>query len=425
MQTRGRRLLPAVITVPFLIWNFIAWVISEPQEFGDTYRYFGSTIFDIQNPGVTPVLFYTTLENPEVVTFLQVAIFCVAFLLLAGVVAARMNWRPLGLTLAALLLVVSMTTPIWSWNMLLASESLAISSAVLWLAALIWLMHRRRTLGLVLAVLASANLIVDRPQITPIVIVVSGIVAIWFWKIHHRALPALLSFIAVLPFAGWAFARLYLLSSDATFRYRYAIDNLMDKTPSFRAHALENIGVCTPLTDAINGPKPWDDVWVLKDNLASVCPEAFLWLQGANTSFTHWFFEIPTATLKNFLEISTSLRNSPYSAARAMPDWLSTMLMPDISTWLLTAIYLIVGIVFAIGIGRRFTFTLFNVISTIAILGTVLVTAFTIWGADGIEHDRHLLPLTLLLPIAALLLPATLSDTAKTPVEPLPEMASV
>jgi hypothetical protein len=425
MWLRGRRLLPTLIAISFFSWNFVAWAISDSQEFGDTYRYFGSTIFDIQNPGITPVLFYTTLENPDVVTFLQVVIFCAAFLLLACVVAARLNWRPLGLVLASLLLVVSMTTPLWSWNMFLSSESLAISCGILWLASLIWLAHRRTTCSLFLSVLAGANLIVDRPQLTPVVVVVSGIVAIWFWKIHQQVLLALLSFFAVLPFAGWGIARLYLLSTDATFRYRYSIDNLMDKTPSFRSHAIENIGVCAPLTDAINGPKPWDDVWVLKDNLASVCPDAFLWLQGSKTSFSNWFLEIPTATLQNFYDVAISFRNSPYSAARAMPEWASSVLMPDIATWLLSLIYLVVGIGVATALGRRLKFTLFNVTSTVLVLVTIVLTTLAIWGADGIEHDRHLIPLTLLLPIAALLLPATLCEKSKDSAEPLLEAQPV
>jgi len=425
MSAKGYRLFSPLIAISFVIWNFIAWAISDAQEFGDTYRYFGSTIFDIQNPGITPVIFYTTLENPDVVTFLQVAIFCAAFLLSAGAVAARLNWRPLGLALASLLLVVSMTTSIWSWNMFLSSESMAISCGILWLASLIWLAHRRTPSSLFLSVLAGANLIVDRPQLTPIVVVVSGVVTIWFWKVHHRVLPALLSFVAVLPFAGWGIARLYLLSTDATFRYRYAIDNLMDKTPSFRSHAFENIGVCAPITDAINGPKPWDDVWVLKDNLASVCPDAFLWLQGSKSSFSNWFLEIPTATLQNFYDVAINFRNSPYSAARAMPEWASSILMPDIATWLLTVIYLVAGIGVAIALGRRLKFTLFNVISTVLTLVTIVLTTLVIWGADGIEHDRHLIPLTLLLPIAALLLPATLSGQSKISKAPVPEAQPV
>jgi len=57
MNTRRFRLVLALIAFAFVIWNFVAWGISDPQEFGDTYRYFGSRLFDIQNPGITPVLF--------------------------------------------------------------------------------------------------------------------------------------------------------------------------------------------------------------------------------------------------------------------------------------------------------------------------------------------------------------------------------
>ena len=391
--------------------------MNDPQEFGDTYRYFGSTIFDIQNPGFTPVLLYTTAKNPELVTFMQVLIFVVSWLLLALVIAVRSSWRTPGILFAGLVLLVSMTTPIWSWNMFLASESLAISFAVLWLASLVWFVHRHTTWSLFLSVIAGSNLIVDRPQLTPLVVVVAALCAIWFFRIHQRITIAALGFIAILPAGAWGVARLMLLSSDAKYRYRYAIDNLIDKTPSFRAHALENIGQCDPITAAINGPAPWDEIWKLKENLASVCPDAFLWLQSSKTGFTTWVTQIPASAAQNFFEVAGTWHYFPYSAARAMPDGLSSIIMPDWTTWLLTLTYLVIGIAFAFALGWKFRVTLFGAISTVLVLLVSAFTAFAIWGADGIEHERHLIPLTIVLPLAALVLPATLSKNQQQPVQ--------
>ncbi|MDD2818472.1 MAG: hypothetical protein PHN51_06715 [Candidatus Nanopelagicales bacterium] len=409
MLSQLRRITFPLIAVLYAAWNFIAWIVNDPQEFGDTYRYFGSTLFDIQNPGFTPVLLYTTAKSPELVTFLQVAIYVACWLLLAYVILARTAWKRSGLVLAVLTLVVSMTTPLWSWNMFLASESLAISFSALWLASIIWLVQRRTTWSLFLSVIAGSNLIIDRPQLTPLVVVVVAISAVWFYRMRRQLSVAGLGFLAILPAAFWGIARLTLLSSDAKYRYRYAIDNLMDKTPSFRPHALENIGQCEPITTAINGPAPWDDMWKLKENLASVCPDAFLWLQSSKTGLTTWVMQMPATAIQNFFDVAITWHYFPYSAARAMPDALSTLLMPNWTTWLISLVYLAIGLVFLLVSGSRLRVSVFGVISTVLLILTAAVTAFAIWGADGIEHERHLIPLTILIPIAALVLPATLS----------------
>lgn len=417
MGAFSRRLLPAFIAVVFAIWNLIGWLVNDPQEFGDTYRYFGSTIFDIQNPGFTPVLLYTTAKTPELVTFLQVLIFVICWLLLALVIAIRIHWRTPGLVLAGLVMLVSMTTPIWSWNMFLASESLAISFSALWLASIIWMVHRRTTWALFLCVIAGSNLIIDRPQLTPLVVVAVAVSAVWFYRTRKNVAIAGLGFLAVLPAAFWGIARLTLLSSDAKYRYRYAIDNLMDKTPSFRAHALENIGTCDPITTAINGPAPWDDMWKLKENLPSVCPDAFLWLQSSKTGFTTWVTQIPTTTAQNFFDVAITWHYFPYAAARAMPEALSNLIMPNWTTWLISLVYLVVGLVFLVLSGARLRATVFGAVSTVLLLATAAFTALAIWGADGIEHERHLIPLTIVIPLATLVLPATLSKRQQQPAQ--------
>lgn len=413
MGAYSRRLLSAFILVTYSFWNVVAWIVNDPQEFGDTYRYFGSTVFDIQNPGFTPVLLYTTAKNPELVTFLQVAIYVVCWLLLAYAIAARSTWKNSGVTLSVIVLVVSMTTPLWSWNMFLASESLAISFAALWMASIVWMLHRRTTWSLFLSVIAGSNLIIDRPQLTPLVVIVIAVSALWFYRLSKRISVAGLGFLAIFPAAFWGIARLLLLSSDAKYRYRYAIDNLMDKTPSFRAHALENIGPCEPINAAINGPAPWDDMWKLKEDLASVCPNAFLWLQSSKTSLSTWALQIPTAAMQNFVDIVPMLGLTVYASSRAMPDFISAIFMPDLATWLISFIYLIVGIAFLYLAGSKLRVTLFGVLSSIAIIAITALTAFAIWGADGIEHERHLIPLTILIPVAALVLPSTLSKPAQ------------
>ena len=399
-----------LIAIVYLTWNLIAWWITDPQEFGDTYRYFGSTLFDIQNPGVTPVLVYTTIEDPRLVTLAQVIVYSISWLVLAKVVAQRLNGTRIGPVLAVALLVISMTTPLWSWNTLLASESLSLSATTLWLAALIWatgpgIDHGLKVLALVAA---SAVLVITRPAMVIIVGAVVLIFGVWMWRRKSAFVAGLMALAAFAPFAIYALVRLQLLSTNETYRYRYAINNYVDKTSSFRAYADANMPVCEPLVNAVNGPAPWDEVWVLKEQLISVCPESFIWLRSSSTSILNWTFASPGNAVSNFFDAMPQVMLQPYSVGRAMPDFLSALIMPEWPVWLLALVYLGLGATIAFLSGARLHLTPLWLSGFLVTVVAIIAYLYAVWGADGIEHNRHLFPITAFVPVAGLTLATTL-----------------
>jgi hypothetical protein len=410
---RSRSMWLGIIALIYSVWNLIAWWITEPQEFGDTYRYFGSTLFDIQNPGITPVFVYTTIEDPRLVTLVQVIAYTITWLLLARVVFQRLAGTRIGPILAVSLLVISMTTPLWSWNTLLASESLSFSATTLWLAALIWATgpaahHGTRVLA---RVASSAVLVITRPAMVVIVGAVVLIFGVWLWRRRSALVAGLAALLTFAPFGLYAVVRLQLLAGDETYRYRYSINNYVDKTSSFRAYADGNMPPCEPLVNAVNGPAPWDEVWVLKQELISRCPESFIWLRGSSASLLNWTLASPGNAISNFFDAIPRVTLQPYSVGRAMPDAISSILMPDWPVWILLIIYTVIGLTLAFVAGARLRITSLWILGAPSVLAASFLYLFAVWGSDGIEHNRHLLPLTAMLLIAVLTLPATLMTT--------------
>jgi hypothetical protein len=389
--------------------NLAALAASEPREFGDTYRYFGSTLWDIQNPGITPVLVYTAIADPGRVAVFQVVLSTLTWSLLAVVAWLRLDGTWVRWPAAGGVLLLSMTAPFWSWTMLLGSESIAISAGVLWLASLVWLAGHltRPQWPVAWSVLAAALLVVSRPQLVPVVLAVQAVCIVWSWRATRTVPTLVLASLATVATSAYAVTRLQLLASAEVFRYRYAIDNYVDKTPSFRAFADATMPTCEPLTAAINGPRPWDDVWVLKQELMSRCPETYLWLRSPQTSLISWTSAVPGDALANFAAVMPTVILEPYTQSRAMPPLLDAVLMPSWPAWLITLLYLATGVVLAALARVRPHVSVVWALGSAVIAASIAGMLYLIWAADGIELTRHLMPFTALAAIAAFLLPIT------------------
>lgn len=410
MHRGGRGLIAIlVICAAYMAINVGALLASEPREFGDTYRYFGSTLWDIQNPGITPVLLYTTVVDPARVAAVQVLLATAAWIVLAFVTWLRLTGSWVRWVASVGVLALSLTAPLWSWHLLLGSESLAISAAVLWLASLVWLAGHldRPAWPLGWLVLASTVLLFTRPPLVPVVASVGVVCAAWAWRSSRRWPAPVLALAAIAASSAYAGVRLLLLSGEPKFRYRYAINSYVDKTDSFRAYVDQVGPPCEPLVAAVNGPRPWDDVWVLKDELMSRCPELFVWLGGPRSSLSSWALAVPGDAAANFVAVMPTFILLPYTEARALPSALDGLLMPAWPVWLLSLVALVAGIVLAAAAGARPRVSWAWATGAGAIAVALAVTVFAIWGADGIEHDRHLMPLTALGVVAAFLLPMT------------------
>lgn len=411
MDLRQRRLLTVALAISlYAIWNIAAWWESAPQAFGDTYRYFGSTLFDIQNPGITTVFVYTTVESPRLVTLIQVSLSVFAWIAFAALIRIRLNGSWVSWALPMAVLIFSMTSPIWSWHLLLGSESFALSAGVLWLASILAVREYLSPAALTLTSAAAGFLLVSRPQIFPVVLTVELVLLIWRWR-RSRGVPGLvLPISALLIFEVWAIARLQLLASNETFRFRYAIDNLVDKRDSFGKYVEAHMPSCEPLSGALNGPRPWDDVWQIKEKLIGLCPESFLWLRSPSTQLTTWAAEIPAQAISNFGGAIVTVALPIYAPdAHATPEWVNSILIPDWPLWKLMLVYTTFGILIGVFAGVRIRLNISWVLGFALIFVGVAIYFFAVWGSDGIELNRHLMPLTLMLPLAILVFPASLA----------------
>ena len=401
------RLFAVLIAIGYTVVSLVSWRLNPPQEFGDTYRYFGSTLFDIQNPGITPVFLYTALVDPWRVTLAQTALSVVVWLFFAWALSQRIAQPFLRWALPVVVLLVSLTPSLWSWNTFLSSESVSFSAMVLWLAVLVHVTRPAVTpwVTTLLIFVTGAFLIVTRPAVAVIVLPVTVLIAWWQWRTTQARVPALFTVLLTAGATTYGIIRLLLLSGDPTYRYRYAINNYVDKTSSFRAHADTNMPPCEPLVAAVNGPAPWDEVWVLKEQLMSVCTESYLWLQSGKTAATSWVLAVPFDAITNFIGSMSGVTLFGYGPGRALPDAVSSVLLPTGAWWLVMLGSVVLGFIVALIARVRPTSWAFLIICVAVVSASTAGYAFAIWAADGIELARHLLPVTALLPLAVAVLP--------------------
>lgn len=406
-----------LVYVGYAVMNAIAWWIASPQEFGDTYRYFGSTLFDIQNPGITPVLLYTTVGSPEAITAIQVGLQTLAFVWLAIEVRASIASRRLGTVMAILVLLLSLTAPLWSWTALLGSESLTIAATVAWMAAVLRVLRRSSWGSVVLCGAAVLAMIVTRPMTAGVACAVIACLAVTRWRTAR--VPMLALGVTTLAAAAYGAARLSALSSEPTFRGRYALSNFIDKGPSFRTYALERMPACEPLVAAVNGPAPWQDGWQFQGSLISTCPETYLWMRSDATASQSWVLAMPHEAWANFVGIARDLGFVRYAPSGAFPD----LPWQEAPTVLLAVAALAIGAVLTVVLARL-RWNRSALASSVVVAVAVVVTGLVVWSADGIEHSRHLQPFTSLLPMAALLVvPIGFARARRADVAPAPGRA--
>jgi hypothetical protein len=423
------RIVAGVIVVAYVGWNLLAWWGSTPEESGDTWRYFELPLSEPINTGFTTPLIFQLVSDQRLITLVMVLLGTTAWALLAAAVYYAIPRKVIGGTLAIATLVISLTAPMWSWNVFLYSESFTFSAVILWLAALIWAARIRNfdIVGSAIFATAALLLCITRPQLAVVIAPVTLVIAAW-GIIRLRHIPA-----AIVTASGGllggviALIRLLQLQADPYWSVFYKINNYVDKTMSFRAYADEVMPACPPLPEAMQGPAPWTDAWVIRDNLPSLCPETFLWFRSTDSNVLSWTLAVPADAWANFMALMPSVGLFVQSQGRAMPDALSTVLLPNIAVWQLILIGALLGTVSAWLAGSRLRITPLWLIAAAIIGFFSLAHIYAVWAADGLELERHLQPMSTLLILAALLLPATLirtpDDRSSSP-EPPPERNS-
>jgi hypothetical protein len=404
------RTFAGLIGAAYFFWQGLAWWRSSPEESGDTWRYFELPLSEPINTGFTTSLLFQAIGEQRNITFAMVLLSAIAWFLLAMTVYRAVPKRVIGGALAIATLLISLTTPVWSWNVFLYSESFTVSALVIWLAALIWGARIRNFdfTGSVSFAAATVLLCVTRPQLAVVIAPISLVVGTWGFIRVRNVRAAVGTTLGAVVGGSIAALRLLQLQADPYWSVFYKINNYVDKTMSFRAYADEVMPACPPLPEAMQGPAPWTDAWVIRDNLPSLCPETFLWFRSTDSNVLSWTLAVPADAWANFMALIPSVTFFIQSQGQAMPEALSNVLVPDIAVWQLSLLGLILGVLTAWLAGSRIRITPLWLLGAVFIAVFGLAHTYAVWAADGLELERHLMPMALLMILSALLLPATL-----------------
>ena len=97
------------------------------------------------------------------------------------------------------------------------------------------------------------------------------------------------------------------------------------------------------------------------------------------------------------------------SETSILPNAVDDLLLPVHNVWLATGVALMLGLLLGV-VGRvRYRATLRGVVGVAIAIGSVTLYLFAVWAADGYDVIRHMVPITTLLPMAALVLPTGMS----------------
>lgn len=413
---RSAGIAATLLFVAYVLWNLVAWGNQPAQETFDTYRYFGDwgwnlgAIFEPLNGGFAASLLYVIAPNPTLISLLQVVIAVVVWSLLALAIVHRLHGTWVAWALAIATLLTSLQSIFWSTHFALASESLAFSAAVMWLASIVWLTSREGTgtgplIGLTLAMTLMAA---TRPQAMLALLPVQIVILTWWTRRESQTRSLRFAIPALIPIAGFALFRVWQISQHDRWPFRYALHNLVDKEPSFRAYALERMPPCEAIPAALSGPAPWNEVLALDGTMINTCPETYLWFQSNATSVWTWVPAIPGDAIRNFLDVLPGTSLIRWNEIVGLPTSVDFALMPNSNPWVFIGLCLLIGIGLAIAAGVRPVVTPLALLGVIVSVMSVLGYVFLVWAADGVDFGRHVFPVLPLLGVAALIMPSTI-----------------
>ena len=403
-----------ILLLAYVAVNLSAWVGSEPVTTWDSGRYTSGDIFLFLNPGIPPTFLFSTVSNPSVAVFLQVVIYTVAWMSLALAVLYSLYRSWIRWPIAALALLASLTSPLWAWNLVIGSEGLTVSAFVLWVSTFVWLARSARGLTWILSTGAASALLVTRPQTIIFVLPIHIVVSLWWARRHQRLWINMrgalaLSAVILLAASGWSIYRSALLANNDVYSFRYALHNLVEKTPSFRKYALNESPPCDAIPTALNGPQPWNDVLALDTTMISLCPETFIWFKSDAVSPLTWIPYDPLASTLNFRDVMWGIALPVGSATSILPSAVNDSLLPVHNVWLATGVALLSGLLLGVVGQVRYRVTPRGVVGVAIAVGSLTLYLFAVWAADGYDVIRHMVPVTTLLPVAALVLPTAMS----------------
>ena len=406
-----RKVSSAIVLLIYVAWNLVAWNLSEPTDSYDTIRYF-QPLSDPLNPGIVVNSLYLTLNSGTLITLAQVMIATTAWVLLALAILVRLRWNPVAWIMSSIVLLFSLTTPMWSWHMLTYTESLTNSALVFWFASIVWLTAKSESALKSLIPFSSAAVLIalTRPQLLIFVLPTQLVILVWWWRQNRRPFPAVGSLLAIAPFMAFAAYRVQQVTQIDVYRMRYALHNLVGKNSSFRDYALVEMPPCDLVPQALNGPAPWNDAIALESTMISSCPDTWMWFRSDAVILQNW---VPARFSQAIVEFGTQIQGiilSIGTQSSALPSFLSTALLNPSYPLIWALAYLIAGIGLAIAAGAKPKFSVLSVLSIAIVTSTVLLQMFLVWAADGESVERHQHPVIPMILIALLVFPSAWSS---------------
>lgn len=408
--------LPAVYVIVRLV-AFAGQVGKPPPVYPDTYDYeriaqlplWSFEFYSSWKPWLLPLL-YKILpgSNQTVVPGVQWLISVVSWLVLALVVASFVENRVVKALSLAGVLAFSAVPLITQWDGALLSESVSLSSAALFVAAMLVFTRNpvRRTTILVLAASLAFAAIRDTNAFLLVMLAVPlGIVVAL--RLNRRAGIALVA--GALTISTFAFAsynvRRWQIPLAAVIAQRVLTDP--EHTAWFRDHGMPvGSDMRTVIFRSRVPPAKFDET-----------PEL--------AYFRPWFRSQGRRTYARFLithpgySIAEPVRNLPNMTApigptplgvdfyrppgyrNALPSFARTVLYPN-DGWVIVG-WMLVALVAVLALWRLRLARLFWLVPTLCLLSTV-PHAILVWDGDWVELARHSVLVAILLRLSLLLL---------------------
>jgi len=172
---------------------------------------------------------------------------------------------------------------------------------------------------------------------------------------------------------------------------------------------LENMPNCDAIPAALNGPAPWNDIHALESTLINVCPETWLWFNSEAVRVPNWLSANPYASFLDFVGAMPRVTLALMSEGRAMPEWLSNLLLNPTEPWLWMLLYAVLGATFAALARIRPRMTILGIVGSAIIAFSAFIYLISMWASDGYDINRHIYPVLPLIAIAFLVFPSVIA----------------
>ena len=396
------------VAVLYFVYSVIWIGYSRHLETGsDSGRYLPpAPIFSDASPGVLVNILYSLFGDDHNLLLLQMIVASVVWTLFALSIK-RLFGGQLGLVLAILVLAYSLVGPVISWQWWALTEGLTMSLFVLWITTFVWLSNAsdstKKSQIVVVQIIIGLLLVLTRPQLFLLIGPIEFFFAVRFRpkKVRKVQIVMMLTFLAATTV--WSGMRLSHVANDSQLQLWYAQNNLLSK-PGYLDFAIDNGVNCKTILDVTGSIV---DFSTARPSFPALCPEDTSWLSSKSASWPQWFLDRPVPVISEFRAFFLNAEAVNISPQRnPLPSTWNDLFLPTsfpaVSSlfflmFLSTLYYLLRGIKLSIRI-RPLLLSLF-------ILSNAIFYLFVMWASDGIELERHMVPVLTMFPIAGFLWP--------------------